>query len=340
MKTKALTIICSFLLLLIFAGCTQENEAVHTTQIFALDTVIDLTAYGDNAKIAVSEATKEIYRLEKLFSVTNNQSDAYMLNQSSSDEVTADTETCSLLRTAKDINSLTEGNFDITIYPVLRLWGFTEEDYRVPTDAEIENALASVSTDNIVISEDNKIKLANNAQIDLGGIAKGYIADKAAEAMKQAGCQSGLISLGGNVRTIGEKASNENWNIGIRSPESQDYFATVSTRECSVITSGAYQRNFTEDGITYHHIIDPKTGKPSDSDAVSVTIIGKDGTLCDALSTAIFIGGSDYAETLSQNIPDFEYIVLTKDNTIHISESLRDSFDLTEDYSDYQIIYK
>ena len=323
---------------LALCGCTADSQSPCTSQIFALDTVIDITAYGDNGQKAISAASKEIYRLEKLFSVTNENSEIYMLNHSGGKEVTLSEETYSLLKTAKEINAATMGNFDITIYPVLTLWGFTEEEYRVPSDTEITDALACTGIENIVLSENNTVVLLNNAQVDLGGIAKGYIADKAAQAMTDSGCTAGLLSLGGNIRTVGKKPSAELWSIGIQSPESKGYFATVSTEECSVITSGAYQRNFTENGVTYHHIIDPQTGKPSTSEAVSVTIIGKDGAVCDALSTAVYISGVDYAENLYKTM-DFEYIILTSDKKVYVSTGIKDVFTLAEN-TDLEVIYK
>lgn len=326
-------------ILIILCGCSAKNTTPYTSQIFALDTVIDITAYGDSAKEAVAEATKEVYRLETLLSVTNENSEIYKLNELDGKEITLSEETWSFLKYAKDISEMTQGKFDITIYPVLKLWGFTKNDYRVPTDTEIAKILPTVGIDNLVLSDNNTATLLNNTQVDLGGIAKGYIADKAAQAMKHAGCTSGLISLGGNIRAIGQKPSAEAWSIGIRHPESNSYFATISTEECSVITSGAYQRNFTENGITYHHIIDPKTGKPSDSDAVSVTIIGEDGVMCDALSTAIFIGGSEYAKNLRETTPDFEYIILTKEDKVIASKTLEGKLSISENYSDIEITF-
>ncbi len=338
-KIKPL-ILLYMLIFLFLCGCSAKNTTSYTSQIFALDTVIDITAYGDNAQKAVSAAINEIYRLEKLFSVTNENSEIYKLNASGDKEITLSNETSNLLQKAKSLSKTTQGKFDITIYPVLKLWGFTEKDYHIPSDSEITNALSVVGSENLVLSENNAATLLNNAQVDLGGIAKGFIADKAAQAMKNAGCTSGLISLGGNIRTVGEKFSGETWNIGIRHPDSKGYFATVNTEECSVITSGAYQRNFTENGITYHHIIDPETGKPSDSDAASVTIIGKDGAMCDALSTAIFIGGSEYAEDLRTAKTDFEYIILTKENKVNASKSLEGKLNISEDFSEIQVTFK
>lgn len=339
-KSKILfTIFLIFILCFTF-GCTELSTSPHTMQIFALDTVIDITAYGDNSKEAVNKASAEIYRLEKLFSVTNVTSEIYKLNTSDGKEVKLSEETYTLLKFSKDISHIAEGNFDITIYPVMKLWGFTQKEYRVPSESEINQVLSSVDSDNLVLHNNNTAKLLNNAQVDLGGIAKGYIADKAAQAMKDAGCNSGLISLGGNVCTIGEKNSEKSWNIGIMHPDSNTYFATIDVEECSVITSGAYQRNFTENGITYHHILDPETGKPSDSDALSVTVIGKDGAFCDALSTAIFIGGSEFAENLREKSSDFEYIILTEKNEVVASKNLEGKLNISEDFSDIKVVFK
>lgn len=332
-----------FVLILIasmcFQGCEKE-DATHSIQIFAMDTVIDITAWGDNAQQGADAARSEIYRLEKLFSVTMEESDIYRLNNSGGAETAVSDEVYQLLEKAKSASDVSFGKFDATIYPVMKLWGFTEKAYRVPADEEISNALMLVGYENIILSGDNKVTLLNGAQLDLGGIAKGYIGDKAAQAMKDAGVKYGLISLGGNVRTIGEKPDGEKWSIGIKQPDSNDYFATISTEECSVITSGAYQRNFTFEGVTYHHIIDPETGKPSSSDAVSVTVVGKDGALCDALSTALFAGGSTFAEEIRKSCDEFEYIILTSDNKVYVSQGLKDSFSLQESYKNLEIIYK
>lgn len=326
--------------LLSATGCENRDVQSHTAQIFALDTVIDIKAYGDNAQNAVSAAREEIYRLEDLFSVTKETSEIFKLNHSEGQEVAVSDETYSLLVKAKSLSENTNGSFDVTIYPVLKLWGFTEEEYTVPSQQDISSALECVGYENIILSDNNTVMLTNGAQLDLGGIAKGYIADKAADAMTAAGCESGLLSLGGNVRTVGSKASGEKWKIGIQYPDSSDYFGTVEAEACSVITSGAYQRNFTADGVTYHHIIDPETGKPSCSDALSVTVIGEDGALCDALSTAIFVGGTKYAKGLRNTDDRFEYVILSEDGNVYISEGLKDTFTLSEEYNDLITVYQ
>lgn len=335
---------CTTILLLISAlslgGCRNQEPPSHSSQIYALDTVIDLCAYGNSAQQAVTAAQKEIYRLENLLSVTNEQSDVYKLNNSGGKPVSISEEAYTLLNCAKTIWDTTDGKFDITIYPVLTLWGFTTKEYSVPDNTEITKALSSVSCDNIIISDNNTVQLLNNAKVDLGGIAKGYIADKAADAMKAAGADYGIISLGGNVRTVGIKPSGDNWRVGILYPNEADCFATLDTKDCSVVTSGAYQRNFTKDGNTYHHILDPNTGYPSDSDVLSVTVVGKDGALCDALSTALYIGGSEYARSLCNERDDFDYVILTKEQQVIASKGLKGRIALSEGFDLTEITYK
>ncbi len=339
-KKKIAIFLTTIFFSLLLCSCVNDAFSSITGQIYALNTVIDITAYGANAQQAVDAATAEIYRLEKLLSVTDENSEIYKLNNSKGEKQTVSNDTYTLLDLAKKVSAESQGKFDPTVYPVLKLWGFTQGEYAVPSDDEIAVTLDKVNSENILLGEGNTVSLQNGAQVDLGGIAKGYIADKAANAMKEAGCTSGLISLGGNVRTIGEKPDGTAWNIGIKDPEGNGYFATLTAQDRSVITSGAYQRNFTKDGVTYHHIIDSKTGKPSESNALSVTIIGKDGAVCDALSTAIFVGGTEFTEKIHAEAPDFEYIILTKDNKLYVSQGLKRSFSLSEVSEKLDIVYQ
>lgn len=340
MKLKK-TYFCLFLsvLILCFSACNSPSEAV-TEEFFALDTVIDITAYGVNADNAIKSAKSEALRLESLLSVTYKDSDIYRINSNGNAPVSVSDETLSLIAEAVDISEITGGLFDPTIYGVLKLWGFTDTEYRVPDDDEISRELREIGYDNILI-ENNTVSLKSSARLDLGGIAKGFIADKMAEAMLDAGCEYGLISLGGNIRTVGHKPSGETFNIGIKHPEYDGYFAVVSIDEGSVITSGAYQRYFTVDGVNYHHIIDPDTGYPSESDAVSVTVIGTDGAVCDALSTAIFVGGTEYADRLYNEHSElsFEYLILSKDSKLYASKGLESKVSLASDYEDITLIY-
>lgn len=322
------------------AGCVTFEDNKATAQIFALDTVIELTAYGKHGEDALTAAKDKIYALEKLFSVTNTNSDIYRINTSQDEFVTVSEDVYKLTEEAVSLNILTEGNFDITLYNILKLWGFTTKEYRVPSDEELRDTLDKTGVEKISLKNSNQISVASGCALDLGGIAKGYIADKASDAMKEAGADYGLISLGGNIRTVGEKDDGTDWIVGVRHPDVNEPFLTVSAKECSVITSGAYQRNFEVNGSVYHHIINPKTGKPSESDALSVTIIGNDGALCDALSTALFVGGTEYAQKLYESNHSFEYVILATNNTVYASKGLEGKLTLTSNYQNLNIIYR
>lgn len=332
MKIKRIfSLLLILLIVFSFMGCSMEKPPV-TAQIYALDTVIDLTAYGKNAEAGIENAKEEIYRLEKLLSVTNEESDIYRLNNSNGEKVDVDFETYSLLEKASILGKLSSDNFNITIYNVLKLWGFTQDEHTVPDDATIDEALTTVGRENVLLNSDYTVTLKNNTQVDLGGIAKGYIGDRVAEVMKNTGVTSGIISIGGNVRVLGQKPFSKDFTVGIKYPEEITYFATIKASDTNIITSGAYQRNFTLDGVTYHHIIDPDTGYPSNSEILSVTIIGEDGTMCDAFSTAIFIGGVKYAQTLRSDIGGFEYVILAENNKVYVSSEIANSFSLSEGY--------
>lgn len=249
-----------------------------------------ITAYGKNAEKATEKAYNEVVRIEKLLSVTDENSEIYALNHRIKTVVSS--ETASLIKKAIEISRETDGAFDITLYPLSDLWGFTTKNYRVPDKNEIMNTLNFCGWDEINISS-NKINLPEGFLIDLGGIAKGYTAEKIKYILRKEGIKSAVISLGGNIQTIGQKENGKPWKIGIADPFGNETENYVEVCDSAVVTSGGYQRNFVSDGITYHHIIDPKTGYPSYSDIASVTVICESGTKADALSTAFFVMGKE-----------------------------------------------
>ena len=326
-----------FLLIISLTACKpKENKA--TRELYALDTIITLTVSGQNSEDAIDAACAEIKRLENLLSATKDKSDVWKINHSEGKAVSVSSDTAYLLEKSMEAHSITNGSFDITIYEVLKLWGFTTGDYHVPSSDSLNTALESSGIENLT-KHGQSVTLKEGTSIDLGGIAKGYIGDRVADVIKEKGCDYAVISLGGNIRTVGEKTSGEPFVIGIEHPENGGYFATVETDECSVITSGAYQRNFTEDGKFYHHIINPETGYPSDSSLVSVTVIGKDGALCDALSTAIFINGTDYAKELYYSMEEFSFILLSDNEELFVTENLKEKLTLEKGYENIKISY-
>lgn len=302
----------------------KDDTAQSTQEIFAMDTYMSLTAYGSNSEEAVSKAVQEINRLDAMFSVGNEDSDVTKINENGSGEVSE--ETAFIMNRAMQVSKETKGAFDITIYPVMELWGFTTKNYRVPESSEIADVLKHVSYTNVEVNG-QQVTLSDGASIDLGGIAKGYTSSRVIQIMKDCGIEHAIINLGGNVQVLGTKTDGSDWRVAIQNPASENsYLGILSTVDKAVITSGGYERYFEQDGQVYHHIIDPQTGYPSESDLTSVTIVCSDGTTADALSTALFVMGLDGAKELYRSGSlDFE-MILYDGIKVYVSEGIADSF--------------
>jgi len=337
----------------------SPTDQQYTENIFAMDTAMTLTAYGENAEAALSAAQKEIFRLDALLSVTGQNSEIAKLNDISvsytddpaaADGTAADKsstlpdaalevsrtfdvsdDTINLLRRAAEVSESTGGLFDITILPVMDLWGFRTDEYKVPSADELSELLAEVDYRKVDI-EGSKVTLPVDIKIDLGGIAKGYASARVMDIFKEHGVTSGIITLGGNVQALGHHPEGRPWNVAIADPYEPDKtFATIQMENAAAVTSGGYQRYFVEDGITYHHIIDPRTGYPADSGLVSVTIVSPDGTLADGLSTALFIMGlEDASEYWRQHSSEFEAVLVTADETVYVTGGLADRFEMAD----------
>ncbi|MBR6739962.1 MAG: FAD:protein FMN transferase [Clostridia bacterium] len=312
---KKLLLVLVFCLFLSACGAT----AVTQRQIFALDTLVSLTAYGPSASAALDAAEDELKLLEERFAV-DSEGELAVLNREGYLAEPSDG-LIYQLRLAKEISYRTGGVFDITILPLIRLWGFQDGQYRLPSPDEIASALEYVGMDNLDISDG--VRLSKGSEITLGAVAKGYIADRLAEVMKENGVESGIISLGGNVRTVGLKPDGSHWSVAVADPQGQGYALLLSLTECSAVTSGGYQRYFTENGQHYHHILDPRTGYPVQTDLLSVTVVCSDGSLADALSTSLFALGLDGAAEFCRKNGDFEAVFITADAVL-VTDGLKD----------------
>lgn len=282
----------------------SSGKQKHKTDVFAMDTYMQITAYGRHGEKAVQRSVEEIKRLESELA-------ASAINTDSGVSLTADGEY--LLKRSTELKDMTDGAFDITIYPIVKAWGFPDKNYRVPSEEEIQNLL-----------ENKDIVL----QYDFGGIAKGYTSDSVAKLMRECGIKSAILNLGGNVMTIGKKPDGSDWKVAIKSPDtSMENLGVLSVYDKAVITSGGYERCFEADGKSYHHIIDPKTGYPAESGLVSVTIISKDATLADALSTALFVMGKDNAIAFWRKYADdFDFVLYDNKGELYVSEGIADSY--------------
>lgn len=307
----------------------NSQEASETRDIFAMDTYMSITAYGEKCKEAVDAAEAEIKRLDELLSTGSDDSEVTKINREFGGKLSKDTSY--LVNRALDIHKDTAGAFDITVYPVMKAWGFAGDTFAVPDEKMLKETLSLVDASKISYDEKNsKISFEKKGmEIDFGGIAKGYTSDKVIEILKSYDIENAMINLGGNVDLLGKKPDGSEWRIALQDPENEDdYIGILSVSDKAVITSGGYERYFEEDGVRYHHIIDPSTGYPANNGLASVTIVSKDGTLADALSTSLFVMGKDKAIEYWQSHSDqFDTILIDEEGIVYISEDISDSFE-------------
>lgn len=303
------------LIALCFCGCA--SNAPVERQIFAMDTLMTIRVWGDEED--VSEAVSEINRLDALLSVTNENSEVFALNRDGEAEFGMDA--FELLMKAIAVSRRTDGAFDPTVYPLVEAWGFTKDEQSVPSLSEIDAALALVGYEQLEDQLDVTY-LSIDGKLDFGGIAKGYTAQKVVELLTDRGVKTAFLSLGGNVQTLGDKPDGKPWLVGIANPETPaQAIATLRfDGSLALVTSGGYQRYFEENGVRYHHILDPKTGWPAETGLASVTVLAQDGALADGLSTALFVMGMENATALWRSSEDFEAVFITQEGAIFATE--------------------
>ena len=328
---KVLSVFGCFVL--IFALCTgcSRTPQVEKKTFYAMNTTMEFTVYGSASLVDDAEAL--INSLEDELSVTKDTSEIAQINQNGSGTVTGST--ADLMGKALAMCSRTNGTLDISVYPIVRAWGFTTGSYKVPSEEELTSLLPLVDYTNVQYDEvTGEVILPAGMEIDLGSIAKGYAGQLAAQMLREHGVQSALLNLGGNVQTVGTKPDGSPWQIGIKDPQGEDAMMVLSVEDQAVVTSGGYERYFEQDGQTYWHIMDPSTGHPADSGLLSVTIVGKQGIICDGLSTSLFVMGLEKAADLWAQSCDFEAVFVTASGEVYITEGLQDRFALTEQYAD------
>jgi FAD:protein FMN transferase len=321
--------ILSVLLLLffIFTSCgVKDSDPVSDTE-FLLDTVCTIKIYGQKDNSLLDIAFDEIKRLEGLLSTKIEGSEIYKINAGAGIcAVSVSDETYELIKDALEYSYKTEGVFNAAVGPLVDLWGIGTENARVPSQREIDAVLPLLDYTKVVMDEDGKsVYLAKKGMsLDLGAIAKGYIADKTAKLLKNMGVKSAVINLGGNVCVIGFKPDGDKWKIGIQDPfgEQNEYFAVYQAEDETLVSSGIYERYFIKDGVRYHHIFDCKTGYPVRNDIYAVTVIGKDSETADALSTIVFSLGAEKGFVFIAGYPGYDLVFTDSDKNVTVSKDL------------------
>ncbi len=315
------------LFLLLGTGCLNLNSNKITKTAFVLNTVASITVYGNYDEALLDDCFELCRRYEGLFSRTLASSEIYRLNSREISQ--ASPETAQLIDSSLSFARLSGGRFDPTIEPLSALWNFSAESPSVPPDAEIRKAAQAVDYTAVSV-EGSTVSFANpDVRLDLGAIAKGYIADRVKELLVSQGVEKAIINLGGNVICIGGKSEKTGFSVGIQYPFQDGSIATVEISDMSVVTSGVYERSFEENGRLYHHILDPETGYPVENGLLSVTIVGASSRDCDALSTACFALGLSEGMKLIESLPEMYGIFITDDYELHCSQGTAQALSLT-----------
>lgn len=319
---KLLAIFCLYFCSVLLLGC-KSQEPIQKSG-FYFDTIITVTLY-DNAKTDELEHCFQLANTyEQYFSAKRPDSDISRINQAGGKPVHVHDETKELIEKGLSYSALSSGTFDITIGKLTKLWDFQTDAPALPDAKQIANAVKSIGYEQVQVRA-NEVSLLNpDIEIDLGGIAKGYIADKMKEYLVSEGITSGMINLGGNVLVIGEKQNGDAYTIGLQKPFEQTgtAIASVKIKDQTVVTSGTYERYFEQDDVLYHHILDPKTGYPYQNGLDSVSVICKHSVDGDALSTTCFSLGLEKGMALIESLDDTEAVFITSDQKMHYSSGI------------------
>jgi thiamine biosynthesis lipoprotein len=322
---------------LLYGRRTRE----YRSEEFLMDTLVSIRVYGkneDNLRSAVMEAFAEMRRIADLTdrfpqrgTVARNLSDVCRINDMAGVKpVRVDKDVYDMLALAGKYHGITEGAFDVTVGPVMDLWGFCGNNPHVPTVADIRRALAFVGEDKLELNGKERSAFLKNTgmSLDLGAVAKGYATEKAVRVLRKHGIGKVLIDAGGNIRVIGNNADGKSWRIGIKDPRrSGDILAVLSLEDSAAVTSGDYYRFFTAGGKRYNHILNPRTGWPA-AENMSVTVIAKNAGLADVLSTAFFVLDPEKAMEIVKRLKDVELFIVSSDGRIMMTPRLEDRIEM------------
>ena len=325
---------------LLLAGCSsapvQEQEPMNKN-FFAMNTYISFTIYGDVPENVMELSEAKVNELEALWSVTRDDSEIYAINHADGEPITVSDETAELLRFSLEMGEQTGGALDVTIYPVLTAWGFTTGSYQIPSEELLAEKMQLVGYEKVSL-KDNTVFLLPGMQLDFGAVAKGYACDLIRDLLRDNGVTSAIISLGGNICAIGSKPDGSDFRISVQHPDERNSLGILTLSDRCISTSGTYERYFVgEDGKEYGHILNPETGRPMQSDLISVTVVSEDGKLCDALSTSLFVKGLDGAIAYYREHDGFELLLMAENGELYLTDGLKDQFALAAEYQNIPV---
>ena len=321
-------------------ACSSKKDTVSGSQ-FIFGTIVSIEIFGENNEKYLKESFEILKGIENRMSLNLSTSEVEIINQNAGKaKVKVSEDVFEVIEKALYYAEISEGSFDISLAPVIELWQIGTEQARVPSEDELRKALSKVDYHKIQLDKDTMTVYLEEEgmSIDLGGIAKGYAADQVKAYLQNEGIESAIINLGGNIMTLGEKVTKEAFKVGLQNPfkERNEYLGILEVRDLTVVTSGIYERNFTQDGVTYHHIMDTKSGYPIDHEVAAVTIVTKSSVDADALSTTLFALGVEKGLALAEELEDIECLFVTKDYQLFMSSGIQDRFILTDEAFEVQ----
>lgn len=333
-KKYLLFILTSIFFIFSLSGCTKKEPEPISKEGLFLGTFCKITIYDKASRDVLEKTFDRINEIENKMTITKTNSEVININsKAGSDYVKVSPDTFSVIKQGKYYSELSQGKFDITIGPIVKLWNIGTDKARVPSPNEIKNKLPLVDYNNILLDEkENKIMLKEKDMlIDLGAIAKGYAGDEVKRVLEENGIKHALINLGGNLVTLGSKLDNKDWKLGVQNPFDSrgEYLGTIEVSDKAIVTSGIYERYIEKDGKRYHHILSPKNGYPVDNSLVSVSIIAHKSIDADALSTTAFALGLENGLKLIESLKNVDAIFVTKDSDVYVTSGLKNNFKIT-----------
>jgi thiamine biosynthesis lipoprotein len=331
-------------LFLILSSCGRQPEVI-SEKTFALDTLIEIKIYQysdqKNRENLIQESFALIRSLENTLSMHVDGSDIMRLNEDAGKNTTKVSKMAyDVLQDSVYFSSLTDGLFDVTAGPLIDLWAIDPPYGHVPTQDELDNVLPLIDYQKMIFSDNNHVRLQDEGMVvNLGAIAKGTIADEVKDYLVSHGVNHAMINLGGNILLVGPKLDGSSFIIGIQDPSSLrgEYLMSIFVDDVAVVSSGDYERYFEYEGKKYHHILNPKTGFPADTNIKQVTIVTPDSQTADGLSTSVLLLGLKRGIALVESLEAVEAVFITKDNEIYITDGLRDKYEtsgsLIDDYT-------
>ncbi len=337
---QIICILLSIALALPLTACGEGTE--HQKQIYAMNTLFTLTAYGKKGPAGLSAAEATVAAIDAMSDENIETSTCYILNHAQGEQINVSGQIAEMLLDAREIYEHTNGAYDLTVYPLSQRWGFTDKRYYVPTPEEISADLTLLCMDKMTISKfptsgTYAVQFPSYGSLSFASCARGCAAKYAIDAMRKNGVESGIVSLAGNIQTLGNKPDGSHWSVGITDPNNPSgYLGVLSIGEAAICTTGSYQQ-YMPSNPKYHHILNTSNGYPTSNGLLSVTVICEDGTIADCLSTAMFALGQSRAISYWRTYGNFEMIMINNSGDVICTSGLLEEFDLRN--GNYKLSY-